>query len=215
MSRISAPLLSMGASGQIGKSMVFGSWKGIPYSRRYVIPANPRSTEQQLTRNTFSFLNDVFKVAPTNFRLAWQRYAVGKPLTDRNAFLKFNNGLLREETSLVGMIMSPGAFGGLAAPFTVTPGDDQLTIAAVAPDPLPPGWTITRFIAAAIPEQNPQSGTDFTITEGTDAATPFSVVLALESAVEYAVAGWFEFQRSALATDLAYGPATAVLATTT
>lgn len=215
MSRVSAPLLSFGASGQIAKSMVFGTWKGVPYSRRYVIPANPRSSEQTLTRNSFKFLNDVYKVAPTNFRSAWQRYAVGKPLTDRNAFIKSNNSMLREASDLADMWFSPGAFGGLPAAFTATPGDDQITVAAAAPDPLPPGWTITRFIAAALLNQDPQAPTDFDIVEGTDATPAYSVVLALASATEYAVAGWFEYQRSAIATDLAYGPAQAVLRTTT
>lgn len=215
MSKVTAPLLSFGASGQIAKSMVFGSWKGISYTRRYVVPANPQSTEQTLTRNTFSFLNDVFKVAPASFRDPWTRYAVGKPLTDRNAFLKFNNGLLREEVSLDGMWMSPGAFGGLSAVFTATPGNDLITVAITPPDPLPPGWSIVRGVAAAIKEQDPQAPTDFDVVVGTDTSDPYSIVLALESATEYAVAGWLVYQRSSLATDLAYGPARAVLETTT
>lgn len=215
MSRVTAPLLSFGGSGQIAKSMVFGSWKGIPYARRYVIPANPRSTEQTKTRNSFAFLNNVYKVAPTNFRLAWAKFAVGKPLTDRNAFIKSNNSLLRLATDLDGMIFSPGAAGGLPAAFVATPGDDSIVVTAAAPDPLPPGWTITKFIAAALLSQDPQAPTDFDIVEGTDATAAYSVTLALANTTEYAVAGWFEYQRSALATDLAYGPATAVLRTTT
>lgn len=215
MAGITAPLLSMGATGQIGKSMVFGTWKGVPYARRYVTPANPRSTEQTLTRTVFSFLNDVYKVAPSNTRATWQRFAVGKPLTDRNAFLKFNNGLLREATSLDGMVFSPGAFGGLSAPVVVTPANDSVIVTAAAPDPLPPGWTVTRFIAAMIKEQDPHSGTEFEIIEGADNTAAYSVTLTGADATEYAVAGWFEYQRSALATDLAYGPASATLHTTT
>jgi len=215
MSKVTAPLLSFGASGQIAKSMVFGTWKGIPYSRRYTVPSNPRSADQTLTRNSFKFLNSVYKIAPTNFRAAWQRYAVGKPLTDRNAFIKQNNGMLREASDLDGLWMSPGAFGGLPVNVTVTPGDDQLTVAAVAPDPLPPGWTIDRFVAAAIKNQDPQAPEDYEITEGTDLTAAYSVVLALASATEYAVTGWFVYKRSDVSTDLAYGPAQAELATTT
>lgn len=215
MATVTAPLLSFGASGQIAKSMVFGSWKGIPYSRRYVVPSNPRSTEQTLTRNAFSFLNDVFKVAPTNFRAAWDRYSVGKPMTDRNAFIKFNNSMLREAVDLEGLWMSPGAFGGLAAGVALVAGNDQVTVNLTPPDPLPPGWTIVRAVAAAILNQDPQNPTDFDIVEGTDATSPYSVVLPLGSALEYAVAGWFVYQRSSLTTDLAYGPAQAALVTTT
>lgn len=215
MATVTAPLLSFGASGQIAKSMVFGSWKGVPYSRRYVVPSNPRSADQTLTRNSFKFLNDVYKIAPTNFRSTWQRFAVGKPLTDRNAFIKSNNSMLREASDLDGMWFSPGSFGGLPVDITVTPGDDQLVVAAVAPDPLPPGWSVVRFVAAALLNQDPQAPTNFEITEGTDATAAYSVTLALGSALEYAVAGWFVYQRSAVLTDLAYGPAVAELATTT
>jgi hypothetical protein len=215
MSKVTAPLLSFGASGQIAKSLVFGTWKGVPYSRRYVIPSNPRSADQTLTRNSFKFLSDVYKVSPTNFRATWQRYAVGKAMTDRNAFIKQNNSMLRVAADLDGMWFSPGAFGGLPVVPVVTPGDNLLTVTAAPPDPLPPGWTVLRFVAAAILNQDPQAPTDFDIVEGSDSSDPYSVVLALGSALEYSVAGWFVYQRSALTTDLAYGPAQGVLATTT
>jgi len=68
MATVKGPLLSMDASGQIAKTQVYGSWKGIAYSRRYVVPSNPKSTEQTLTRNTFKFLNALYQVSPSDFR---------------------------------------------------------------------------------------------------------------------------------------------------
>ena len=50
MAKLKAPLLSLGAAGAIGKSMVFFNWKGIDAVREYVIPANPKSTPQQTQR---------------------------------------------------------------------------------------------------------------------------------------------------------------------
>ena len=88
MATVTAPLLSFGARGQVGKAMVYSVWKGQPYVRQHVVGANPQSTEQSKTRNAFSWLNNVFKVAPADFRLAWTAAAKGQILTDRNLFWK-------------------------------------------------------------------------------------------------------------------------------
>lgn len=216
MARVNAPLLSFNASGQIGSTQVYGSWKGVPYARRYVIPANPRSTEQQTTRSAFSWLNSVFKVAPSSFVEPWAAGVKGRPLTDRNLFIQQNLPVLRGNADLTGMIFSPGAKGGLIGDVVVTPGDDQLVIVGTPPDPLPSGWSVVRFVAAAIRQQDPQSGALFDVEVGTDATDPYSVTLAgLASAQAYMAGGWFVYQRSSLATDLAYGPATAAEYTTT
>lgn len=50
MAKLKAPLLSLGASQQLGKALVFFSWKGLDVVREYVIPANPKSTAQMLQR---------------------------------------------------------------------------------------------------------------------------------------------------------------------
>jgi len=46
MAKLKAPLLSLGASGAIGKSLVFFGWKGLDVVREYVVPANPKSDDQ-------------------------------------------------------------------------------------------------------------------------------------------------------------------------
>jgi len=54
MAKVKSPLFSMSASGQLGKSLVYMSWKGIDDVRTYVIPANPRSAGQVTQRGYFS-----------------------------------------------------------------------------------------------------------------------------------------------------------------
>lgn len=216
MAKVTAPLLSFGARGQIGKTQVYSVWKGLPYVRQYVQPANPNSTEQALTRSAFAFINSVWKVAPADFRAPWTLAAKGNPLTDRNLFIKKNLPIFRPAVVLTDMVMSPGAKGGLTGDITVTPGNDLITIAGSPPDPLPSGWITTRLIGVAIRQQSPQDGVLFDIVAGDDASDPFSVVLAgLASAQHYVAAGFFEYQKSALATDLAYGPAVGVDVLTT
>lgn len=50
MAKLKAPLLSLGASGAIGKSLVFFGWKGIDAVREFVIPSNPKTTAQNTQR---------------------------------------------------------------------------------------------------------------------------------------------------------------------
>ena len=51
MAILKAPLLSLGARQQIGKALVFFSWKGLDVVREYVIPANPRTSGQVTQRD--------------------------------------------------------------------------------------------------------------------------------------------------------------------
>ena len=50
MAKLKAPLLSLGAAGAIGKTLVFFSWKGINAVREYVVPANPKTALQLAQR---------------------------------------------------------------------------------------------------------------------------------------------------------------------
>ena len=55
MARVQAPLLSLSASGTIGDAITFSTWKGRPYVRTRVIPANPRSGLQVGMRAGITF----------------------------------------------------------------------------------------------------------------------------------------------------------------
>lgn len=195
MARTVAPLLSFEASGQIAGTQVYASWKGRPYVRRYTIPANPNSAGQQLTRNTFKWLNNVWKFMPGSAIAGWNLYADSSRITDRNAFIKINNSPLRSETTLDNMIISPSARSGLIAQAMVaTPAAGQVTVALTEPV-LPTGWTVTQAYAAAIRDQNPQADAFYEVTAGVDAAAPWSIVLTGLDAADYLVGGWFQFTR--------------------
>lgn len=205
MATVTAPLLSFGASGAIAKTQVYSTWKGRPYVRRHVVPSNPRSTEQTKTRTTWAFLSSVYKIGPADFRSPWDAYAKGLQITAQNAWFKKNLSLLRSQTDLEGIILSPGAGGGLSVNPGVTGGAGSITLAMTAPSPLPAGWTIIKAVGAAILDQDPTTDTDYEIFSSSDASDPYSVVISGLAAGDYRAAGWFVFQRSASATDLAYG----------
>lgn len=196
MTKTTAPLLSFGASGQIAKTQVYSTWKGRAYARRYVIPANPNSVDQQATRGTFAWLNNVWKYMPADALDAWLAYGNSSRFTDRNGWIKVNLSNLIGESDLTNLVMSPAANGGLAAGgISVAPGSGQLAVTLTAPS-LPTGWTITRAVAAVLRSQDPQTGTLYTVSSATDSSAPYvPTITGLTAAQLYKVGGWFVFAK--------------------
>lgn len=56
MARVTGPLMSMEASGTIGKSLTFANWVGRQYVRRWTRPSNPQTSDQMFQRNVFSVI---------------------------------------------------------------------------------------------------------------------------------------------------------------
>jgi len=197
MAKVTAPLLSFGASGQIAQTQVYSKWKGRPYVRRQVIPSNPRTSEQSLTRNTFTWLQNAYKLAPSLFTDPWDAYAQGKVMTGRNAFTKQNLPVLRTETDLTNFVGSPGALGGLPpASVVVTPGNDQLSMAITAPSTVPTGWTVYSAIAAVVADQDPQTDILYNIYAGEDLTSAYVVLITgLLDATLYQVRAWLKWTR--------------------
>ncbi len=194
MSRTTAPLLSFGASGQIAKTQVYASWKGRAYARRYVIPANPNSTEQQKTRSAWTWLNDFYRLLPGAATEAWDKAALSRQLMGRNLLLKQNVTDFRTATDLTGLIAVPSAGGGVApGSMVITPGSGSLSCAMASPS-LPPGWTISAAFAMAMLDGDPTTDDPSVITEGTDTSAPYTVVLSSLTAGQlYDVWGWFKY----------------------
>lgn len=214
MARVTGPLLSLGGSGQIAQTQVYATWKGRPYVRRYVVPSNPQSTAQTLTRNTFGWLQNVWRYMPSGALAAWNQYATNSRFTAVNGFIKQNLSNLRDETTISQIILSPATGGGIPVQaMTLTPGTGQITVALTAPS-LPTGWTIQAGHALAIRQQNPQVDEHFTLTYGTDTSTPYSIVLSgLTASQVYVVGGWFSYAKTP--TEFAYGISAIATATPT
>ena len=56
MARVTGPLMSMEASGTIGKTLTFANWVGRQYVRRWTRPSNPQTADQMEQRNAFSVI---------------------------------------------------------------------------------------------------------------------------------------------------------------
>lgn len=198
MSKTTAPLLSFSASGQIGKTMVASSWKGVKYMRRYVVPANPNTLPQQTVRKTFALLREMYKLAPALLIAPWNAFAQGRPFTGMNKFVGENVRVLNGEPLLDNFIGSPGAKGGLA-PVGITVDDavaSQFTVTFTVPEP-PVGWTLAAAVAYCFPNQDPSGFFVGQITAAEDTAGPaYAVLLDDPGAVgDYVVGGFLRWTK--------------------
>ena len=156
MAKTVGPLLSLGARGSIAKTAVFSKWRGIPYVRQHVIPANPNSVGQQATRNVFRTMVEMWKLLPTVGVDPWDLFATGRPFLGRNAFIGQNVAAMRGEVDMDLQVGSPGAKGGIPpvsiAPTTIAGGGIEVNMTE---PPIPPGWGLTNGVAIVFPDQDP------------------------------------------------------------
>lgn len=78
MAKVTGPLMSMDARGGFAGSMVFSGWKGRNTVRQLVIPANPKSANQETSRNAVSVLG-----AGQHWANATSLIRSGETLTDK------------------------------------------------------------------------------------------------------------------------------------
>lgn len=199
MAKTTAPLLGFAASGQIGKTMVYAKWRGVNYARRHVIPANPQTTEQTLTRDIFAGLREMWKRLPTLGTPPWDAFAAGRAFTGMNAFIGENLRVVRGDANFQDFIGSPGARGGVAptafsAAPTANPGEINCTFTLPT---VPTGWAINGAVALAFEDQAPEAIWAGNFVAGEDVAAPMDTVLltGATSAVLHVVAGWLRWTK--------------------
>lgn len=214
MAKVTAPLLSFGASGTIAKVQTYANWRGVPYARKHVIPANPRSTAQTLTRDIFANFNTRWKQGGPLMRAPWDRFAVGQKFVGRNSYMGKNLQACRGEIDLEDYIGSPGAKGGLPPSSLVltTVAANGIEAVIVAPTP-PTGWTLTSAIATCFKDQTPEAAVTDVVNEIEDVAAPFSCDFTGLDTVDYVVQAWLKWAKPD--TSVAYGASLADIITVT
>ena len=69
MAKVSGPLFSVDASGGYAGTLVFAKWKGRNYARQLVVPANPRTADQEQARNDMRTSGSAQKFANLNTQI--------------------------------------------------------------------------------------------------------------------------------------------------
>lgn len=205
MARLRGPLLSFGAEGQIAKTMVTATWRGVKYAREYVVPANPRTQAQQDIRTLFAYLREMWKLAPAEVLATWNSFAQGRPFTGMNKFIGENVRVMKFETDMNNFIGSPGSKGGLPpVTFNAATGTSPGEVVATFTVPsAPPGWALTKAVAVAFPDADPTGIFTGPFVQGTDNSSPYEITLGgLGAGVACQVAGWLVWTKPN--GDLAY-----------
>jgi len=164
MAKVKAPLISLGAGGSIAKSVVFAKWRGVPYARVHVVPANPQTTAQTLTRECFQFGDDQFKRMLALAQSVWNAAAQGKAFTARNKFISSYVSRLRPQPDMTDYLSSPGVNGGLPLiSFSAVAGgaSGEIDVSATIP-PVPVDWVHDAVVYTAFLDRAPDTQmTDF------------------------------------------------------
>ncbi len=90
MATVSGPLFSLGASGTVGGSIVFATWKGRPYVRRHAIPSNPKSVSQLSVRAMMRFLSQFWTSLSVSEKADWETRAAVTNISPFNAYIAYN-----------------------------------------------------------------------------------------------------------------------------
>lgn len=152
MAKVITPLLSGSASGQIGHMMTFDK-RG--YVRQYVVPANPRTVNQMLVRNTLGDLQRSLKMLgailrvqlKAGFGARWNSVIIGELMANDNAAL---DAYVAEYTAFGAQDKTDWATADTSTPVLLTDGAVLYACASAAYDiALRLGATITLTLPAA------------------------------------------------------------------
>lgn len=196
MARLTGPLMSLTASGTLGKAITFSRWKGIAYARTRVIPFNPQTDDQDEVRNAFTCLNEMWKRMPMATRYPFIYSIRGRPLTARNRHIQVNVPALQGETTLDKLVMSV-ATGQAVPPATanaIDGGGQTIQVTATAPT-VPAGYTLGAIQCAAIEDVDPNEATAGFTFFAQKSAPSYIIDVDVLAAGEFQIATWCYFTR--------------------
>lgn len=90
MVKLKGPLGSAEASGTLGRTAIFSSWKGRAYAKAHAIPSDPNSSLQISVRQMLGFLASQFKAFTAPNKATWEELAAQTNIPPYNAFLSTN-----------------------------------------------------------------------------------------------------------------------------
>ncbi len=87
MAKVTGPLFSVDARGKIADTIVFMGWRGLKTVRRWLKPANPKTTKQVTTRGYFTQAVDAYHDLSTLDKSALRVEASGQPYSGFNLWV--------------------------------------------------------------------------------------------------------------------------------
>jgi len=92
MVKLNGPMFSLEASGSVGGTLTYASWKGRAYARQLVQPTNPRSAGQTGMRSMFAFLSKQWTNISSGDQATFDADAEAKSISPFNSYMALNMG---------------------------------------------------------------------------------------------------------------------------
>ena len=165
MAKVRAPLHSMGVRGRMADGVVFGEWRGIPWMRTFVMPAQPRTQRREQIWRTIPRVSRSWAGLSDEQRAGWDAFAVlVKPLnqtlgregnwTGFDAYVSANQALGDVGLALVS---APPGLPFPNAPLNFRVGNPAPAVVRVRWDPLPAGTLIDLWLLLTKPSRKAYS----------------------------------------------------------
>jgi len=87
MAKVTGPLMSMSASGTVGKAITFGKWKGRQWCREWFTPENPKTEKQVNVRTALTLLLPQWQAQSVESKATWDAYAAPFNMAGVNKFI--------------------------------------------------------------------------------------------------------------------------------
>lgn len=129
--KVTGPGLSISASGKLAGVLVASTWKGRPYMRQLVTPANPKSGGQVGTRAMMAFLGQNWVNLTAGEQATWEALGEDIKASPFNAFVKYN---MNRWTQFTAPKVDPAQAAGtvpVMGALTATPGVRQISLSQV------------------------------------------------------------------------------------
>lgn len=182
MAKVTLPLISVDASGSLGKSIVFGNWRGVRYARQHVTPAQPRTNAQVAQRNLLRWVVRAWQYLPAVGQNGWIEAARNTSLTGYNLFSKRNLQLLNGETAISNVVVSPGQSGAtnvesLSASYAAGEISWSATLGSTIP-----GTQVVAVHVIAFVQQNPYGDFVPPVRVSSDSTSPYAGAVTVDAA---------------------------------
>lgn len=187
---LTGPIFSLQARGSLAKTLIFNDRKGVAVARQMVTGAQPRTPAQQNHRALFAWLSNLWAGNSVSFQDNFSEEITPTNLPPRNKYMQLNLPLLKGQTTISRLSVSPGNGGApLPISLTITPGLGSLTWTLKIPASSP-GWTYIAGTVYFIRQQNPLTDSDFVLGNSVDFGNPASnTITGLVAGADYVCMG--------------------------
>jgi hypothetical protein len=144
MAVVSAPLMSLGASGQLGGAIVYSSWKGRPVVRQLVTPSNPKSAKQSARRAMMRFLTQAWAALSGTNHASWDTLAKATNIAPINAYVAHDQRLWTQFSPPTAEYLHAAGTAATTAVITATGGVGQASL-SIALGTLNDNWGVVVF----------------------------------------------------------------------